>query len=93
MKKLFTDHWKELSIVFVYIVVASLVYVVWFNSLWGLWYVNLITVLAIIAIGVVIGLFYIRGKIKEEKPMEKIEENNKTVENEEAVLENNNKGE
>ena len=50
MKKLFTDHWKELSIVFVYIVVASLVYVVWFNSLWGLWYVNLITVLAIIAI-------------------------------------------
>ena len=40
MKKLIENHWKELAIVFVYILVACLAYGVWFNSLWHKWYIN-----------------------------------------------------
>ncbi len=93
MKKLLINHWKELSIVCVYIAVACLAYGVWFNSLWGKWYINLITVLVITAIGVVIGFFYIKGKIKEDESMEKMNEENKAVENEKAALDNNVEGE
>ncbi|RIA78118.1 hypothetical protein EI71_00430 [Anaeroplasma bactoclasticum] len=78
MKMLLKNHWKELAIVFVYILVACLAYGVWFNSLWHKWYINLITILVIIAIGVVIGFFYIKGmdkeKAKEEQKEPSIEE-------------------
>lgn len=76
MKKLIENHWKELAIVFVYILVACLAYGVWFNSLWHKWYINLITILVIIAIGVVIGFFYIKGMDKEKAK----EEENKAIE-------------
>ena len=76
MKKLLKNHWKELAIVFVYILVACLAYGVWFNSLWHKWYINLITIIVIIAIGVVIGFFYIKGMDKEKAK----EEENKAIE-------------
>lgn len=76
MKKLIENHWKELAIVFVYILVACLAYGVWFNSLWHKWYINLITIIVIIAIGVVIGFFYIKGMDKEKAK----EEENKAIE-------------
>lgn len=87
MKKLFVNHWKELAIVCVYITVGSLAYGVWFNHLWHKWYINLITVIVIIAIGVVIGFFYIRGMDKEKlEKKNKIEESS-GVENNGAPLE------
>ena len=76
MKMLLKNHWKELAIVFVYILVACLAYGVWFNSLWHKWYINLITIIVIIAIGVVIGFFYIKGMDKEKAK----EEENKAIE-------------
>lgn len=71
MKKLWTTHWKELLIVGAYIVVASLVYGRLFHSLWKLWYVDVIIVLVIVAIGAIIGYFYIKGMDKEKEAQEK----------------------
>lgn len=83
MKKLFKNHWKELAIVCVYVIVASLAYGVWFHSLWHKWYIDLITCVVILAIGVVIGYFYITGMDKEKANKEsKIEDTNSVLENE-----------
>ena len=87
MKKLFVNHWKELAIVCAYIIVGCLVYGVWFNHLWHKWYINLITVFVIIAIGVVIGFFYIRGMDKEKLEKENKIEENGGAENNGAPLE------
>ena len=63
-------NWKNLILVLVYIVIASLVYGLWFDSLWHLWFVNLIIIIVIVIIGLIIGYFYIKGennKIEDEK--------------------------
>lgn len=62
------NNYKNLLLVLAYIIIASLVYVIWFNSLWHLWYVNVAVVLVIVVSGCVIGYFFIKSenKIKEE---------------------------
>jgi len=66
MKKLFEKHWKELLLITVYIITAIAIYVVWFHTKWHLWYVDILTALAITAIGVAIGIYYIKDLDKEE---------------------------
>lgn len=66
------NNYKNIILVLAYIIIACAVYVVWFNSMWHLWYVNMITIIVIISIGITIGYLYIKSdnkakKIKEEK--------------------------
>ena len=56
----------NICIVSVYTLLACLVYGVWSYSLWQLWYVTLIIILAFIAIGVVFGYFWILNLKKKE---------------------------
>ena len=89
MRKLLVNHWKELLIIVSYIVVGCLAYGVWFNSLWHKWYINLITVVVIIAIGAVIGYFYILGMDREREQKKALEEESNLSNNvEESTKEN-----
>ena len=63
-------YYKELILIVVYIAIACAAYICWFDSLWHLWYVDVITALAIIVIGGAIGYFYIKSIEKEEKKEE-----------------------
>ncbi len=67
MKKLWKNQYKNILLVIGYIIVTSSVYGVWFHSLWHLWFVDVIIVLVIIAIGCVIGYFYIKSEMDKEK--------------------------
>lgn len=70
------NNYKNILLVLAYIIIACAVYVVWFDSMWHLWYVNMITIIVITLIGVAIGYLYIKSenKAKENKEV-KIEEN------------------
>lgn len=83
-KDLIKKQWKNLIIVFFYILFASLVYGIWFDSLWHKWYIDFITVLVIVIIGCVIGYFYIKSELKKDETFldKKVEEkNNEDIEN------------
>lgn len=66
MKKSFEKHWKDLLLICAYIATAVAVYTVWFQSMWHLWYVTLLTACLICVVGVLIGAYYIKEKDKEE---------------------------
>lgn len=64
MKEIFKKYYFNIIIILAYIIIACLVYGIWFQALWNLWYVTLITIVLIIAVGFVIGYFYIKSLIK-----------------------------
>ena len=64
---------KNILLVLAYIIIACAVYVVWFNSMWHLWFVNMITIIVIISIGITIGYFYIKSENKAKIDKEKLE--------------------
>lgn len=87
LKDLIKKQYKNLILIAAYIIAAALVYGIWFNSIWHLWYINLITIVVIVAIGCLIGYFYLKSEMKKEEALEaqsNIAENN-TVSKEEAV--------
>lgn len=87
MKELLKRQYKNVILVCVYTMIAGAVYCMWAHSLWGLWYVDMIIGLVIIAIGAVVGYFYISSEDKNEQKTEaKIEE---VVGVEEAKVEEN----
>lgn len=59
-------QYKNIILVSIYTIVAIAVYTIWAHSVWGLWYVDLIVGFAILAIGVVVGYFYIKSELKKE---------------------------
>ena len=61
MKELWLKYHKSFLLVFGYIVVASVVYGVWFHALFKLWYVDFLVILFIVIVGVICGYFYIRS--------------------------------
>ncbi len=67
MKELWKKQYKSILLVIGYIIVAATVYGVWVEALWNLWYVDLLVILAIIALGVTIGYFYIKSEVNKEK--------------------------
>lgn len=79
IKDLIKKQWKNLTVVFFYILFASLVYGIWFDSLWHLWYIDFITVLVIVIIGCIIGYFYIKSELKHDDASKKVEEKNNEV--------------
>ena len=65
--------YKKLLLVLSYTVIASFVYGYWFHNLWGLWYVTLITIIAIFGIGALIGYFYVRNDLKPNDEIKEVE--------------------
>lgn len=78
MVELIKKNYVNICIASVYTLIACLVYGIWSYSAWELWYVTFIIVLAIVAIGFVIGFFWIRSEIKNSQP--------KAVSSEETIV-------
>ncbi len=81
LKDLIKKQYKNLILIAAYIIAAALVYGIWFNSIWHLWYINLITVFVIVVVGCVIGYFYLKAEIKKQEQLE--------AEKNEAIVDNN----
>ena len=86
MKDFLKRYYKELILIFFYIAIACAAYICGFDSMWHLWYVDLVTGLAILALGVTVGFIYISSLEKENKKKEEkvTEEANKEDNNLEA---------
>lgn len=67
-KEFFKRQYKNLILVAIYLIMANVVYIVWFNDLWHLWYVDVITFLVITALGLFIGYKYILSEEKKLNP-------------------------
>jgi len=84
MKEFIKKYYKDLLLVVGYTGVAMAVYIVWFESMWHLWYVDLITAILILGLGALIGYFYLKSIInkdsKENVKEESQEETNKEAE-------------
>ena len=53
---------KNFFLVLAYIGLAMTVYIIWFDSLWHLWYVDAITGVIIFASGVALGYLYLKSE-------------------------------
>lgn len=78
MPEFIKKYFKNLLLVVTYTVLMILIYVIWFESLWHLWYVDFVTGILIFAGGCVIGYQYIKGVVEADK--KKIEEANAIIE-------------
>lgn len=75
-------YYLNILLVVFYTAIAMTVYIIWFDSLWHLWYIDFITGIVILGIGCVLGYFYVKSEVKKktaiveakDKPEEKIEE-------------------
>lgn len=54
----------------VYTTLLCLIYGIWSFKAWNLWYVTLLIVIAIVAIGVVVSYFWIKSETKKESSVE-----------------------
>ena len=79
MKDFIKKFYKDLLLVVGYTGVAIAVYVVWFESMWHLWYVDFITAFLILGLGALIGYFYMKSVIAEASK-ETVKEEPKTEE-------------
>ena len=77
MKEIIKKYYTILLLAFVYTTVAITVYIIWFNSMWHLWFVNVIAGILIFGLGVVITYLYIKAKIDKEKKEEAKDETDK----------------
>ena len=73
-------YFKHILMVAIYTILFLIIYIVWFESLWHLWYVDVITAIVILGLGITIGYFYLKGVVKETEEKEKLEAQNETVE-------------
>ena len=70
MLKILKEQFNRILQCFIYTLLMCLVYGIWSYKAWNLWYVTLIIVLVIVAIGVVISYFWIKSGIKEKSSVE-----------------------
>ena len=73
MGEFIKKYFKHLVLVAVYTILMITIYVVWFESLWHLWYVDFITGVVILAGGIALGTQYIKSIVKETEAKEKKE--------------------
>ena len=66
MPEFVKKYFKNLLLVVTYTVLMIVIYVVWFESLWHLWYVDFITGVLILAGGCFIGYQYMKGVVEED---------------------------
>ncbi len=67
MKENIKKNYLNIIIAIGYITIADLVYGIWTYDSWHLWWATFLIVLAITAVGVVIGFFWIRSEIENSK--------------------------
>ncbi len=67
MIELIKKNLLNISIVFVYTLLACLVYGIWSYSAWELWYVTMIIVFLFAGAGCTIGYFWLKSEIKKNK--------------------------
>ena len=72
MKDIVKKYWKILLLAFAYTFIAITIYVMWFNSLWKLWFVDVIAAVVITTIGIVMTYFYIKSKLIKDKEAEEL---------------------
>lgn len=70
MLQILKENYFNICLIFVYTLLASLVYGIWSYSAWHLWYVTFIIVLVICGIGSVIGYFWITSEIRKKEGTE-----------------------
>ena len=75
MKDFIKNNYKYLLGAIGYIVVATIVYGVFADSLWHKWFLTLITCVVVVLLGLVIAYFYIK-EIKNEKIKKEEEKKN-----------------
>lgn len=81
-------NFKHILLVAVYTILFMIIYVVWFESMWHLWFVDVITALVILAGGIVIGYFYLKGiHLEEEKKAKELSENKPLEDKQDSDLE------
>ncbi|MDE5714639.1 MAG: hypothetical protein K2I42_00730 [Anaeroplasmataceae bacterium] len=64
MVEMIKKNLLNISIVFVYTLLACLVYGIWSYSAWELWYVTLIIVIIFAGAGCTLGYFWLKSEIK-----------------------------
>lgn len=70
MKDIFNKFYKDIILALAYSVVAVIVYVFMAESIWGLWYIDLIMGFGVLVISLVLSYVYVKSRIKEEKKKE-----------------------
>ena len=70
MLKILKEQFNRILQCFIYTLLMCLIYGVWSYKAWNLWYVTLIIVLVIIAIGFVISYLWIKSDIKKQDTVE-----------------------
>ena len=74
----------NILLVLFYTGIAMTVYIIWFDHMWHLWYVDVIIGVVICAIGAFLGYLYLKSEMKAKEPEKygkKIEENNAEEQN------------
>ena len=67
MRKNIKKHYKDILLVVGYTIAAIIIYVALLHNLCGLWWVDLITAIVVIAVGVTCGIIYIKSLIKKDQ--------------------------
>ena len=72
MKELLKNQYKNVILVICYIIVATVVYTVCADCIFDLWFIDVITAILMVALGITIGYFYIKSE--EATRLKKLEE-------------------
>ena len=71
MLKTIKKYWAIVSLTLAYTTIANVVYIMWFDSLWHLWFVDMITCIVITLLGLYIGYVYLTRTMLADKEREK----------------------
>ena len=70
MFKILKEQFNKVLQCFIYTLIMCLIYGVWSYKAWNLWYVTLIIVIGIIALGVTVSYLWIKSEVKKESTVE-----------------------
>ena len=73
MNEIVKNHYKRMCLALCYTLSGILIYGYLFNELFHLWYVTLVVILVIIAIGSFGGFLYVKSEINEQKKTNLVE--------------------
>lgn len=57
-------YYLNILLVVFYTAIAMTVYIIWFDSMWHLWYVDLITGFVVFGFGCAFGYYYLKNEYK-----------------------------
>lgn len=65
IQEIWNKQYKNIILAICYTIIACCVYCVWVESLWHLWYVDMLVGLLVVALGCVIGYFFIKSELRD----------------------------